>query len=68
MRQQCPVTCGYCKLPPSALLAQQASLIKAQTICLDLMPECKFRAACGYCITYRDMMYLNCPKSCGFCV
>ncbi|CAJ0939185.1 unnamed protein product, partial [Mesorhabditis belari] len=46
MTEQCPRTCNRCTI----------------SICLDLMPECKFRAACGYCITYRDMMYLNCPE------
>ncbi|CAJ0582151.1 unnamed protein product, partial [Mesorhabditis spiculigera] len=68
MREQCPVTCGYCKRPPTSQLARQAPLVKTQAVCQDLMGECRFRAACGYCITYRDMMYIFCGKSCGFCI
>ncbi|KAK6043778.1 shTK domain protein [Cooperia oncophora] len=64
MRDQCPLTCGYCT---------GTATTRATTTCADTknprtgVNECPGMSAYCFNSAYLSLMRTQCPKTCGYC-
>lgn len=71
LRDECPMTCGYCKKALSPCYDESGKEIICEGRCYDIAPEalCKKREKDGYCsqADWKDFLKTNCARTCHFC-